>query len=67
MKRIASVVVFLIVAAALPAQTLDDALAAYQRGQFFVAAQAFTKLAEQGDAKAQFQLGLLYYTGKGVP
>jgi len=58
--------VALLAAVTVPAQTFDDALAAYRRGEFFVAADAFTKLAEQGDAKAQFNLGLMYYKGEGV-
>src|SRR3989304_2979186 len=67
MKRIVLAVVFLLLAGALPAQTFDDAVAAYKRGEVFVAAQAFIKLAEQGDAKAQFILGTMYSAGKGVP
>jgi len=58
--------VMLLAAVTLSAQTFDNALAAYERGEFFVAADAFIKLAEQGDAKAQFRLGLMYYKGEGV-
>ena len=29
--------------------------------------QALKKAAEQGDARAQFNLGTMYYTGQGVP
>jgi hypothetical protein len=56
----------LLAAVTLSAQTFDNALAAYQRAEFFVAADAFIKLAEQGDARAQYMLGLMNYKGEGV-
>ena len=40
---------------------------AYLRGDYAKAARELQYLAEQGDAKAQFDLGLLYDTGRGVP
>jgi TPR repeat protein len=42
-------------------------LDAYKRGDFAAAAQEWTPLAEAGDAHAQYNLGLLYAAGKGVP
>ena len=42
-------------------------LAAYQQGDFVTAAKEWRELADQGDSSAQFNLGLLYYDGKGVP
>ena len=42
-------------------------LAAYQQGDFVKAAKEWRDLADQGDSSAQFNLGLLYYDGKGVP
>jgi uncharacterized protein len=40
---------------------------AYQKGDYVAAAKEWRPLAEQGDAVAQFNLGLLYLDGHGVP
>ena len=40
--------------------------AAAQTGDFATALREWTPLAEQGDAKAQFNLGLMYRNGDGV-
>ncbi len=45
----------------------DDALAAYERGDYATALQEFRPLAEQGNARAQSVLGVMYYQGHGVP
>ena len=37
------------------------------RGDYATALQEFRPLAEQGDAKAQNNLGTMYGTGRGVP
>ena len=42
-------------------------LSAYQKGDYATAIKEWRPLAEQGDAAAQFNLGLLYYDGLGVP
>ena len=42
-------------------------LAAAQRGDFATALREWTPLAEQGDATAQFNLGVMYDNGEGVP
>ena len=42
-------------------------LEAYKRGDYATALTEWRPLAEQGDAAAQFNLGLLYQTGWGVP
>ena len=49
------------------ADAFEDAVSAYQRGDFLTAAKTFRKLAEQGDAAAQYNLGLMYDNGQGVP
>ena len=56
-------------AAAFPAaaQTFDETVAAYDRGDYATAFRGFRRLAEQGDAKAQYYLGALYEDGTGVP
>lgn len=49
------------------AQTFEDAVAAYERGDYAAAFAGFRSLADQGDAIAQFNLGLMYRKGEGVP
>ncbi len=46
---------------------LDKGVAAIENGDFATALKEWTPLAEQGNAFAQFNLGLMYYNGKGVP
>jgi uncharacterized protein len=40
---------------------------AYQNGDFGTALREWKPLAEQGYARAQYLLGLMYVTGRGVP
>lgn len=42
-------------------------LDAYQKGDYMTAAKEWHPLADQGDQEAQFNLGLLYLDGRGVP
>ena len=49
------------------ATPFDDALAAYNRGDYTTALKIFRPLAAQGIAEAQFNLGYMYYFGRGVP
>jgi TPR repeat protein len=42
-------------------------LSAYQKGDYVTAAKEWRPLAEKGDAPSQFNLGLLYVDGHGVP
>ena len=44
-----------------------DGVEAYNRGDYATAFREIRPLAEQGDAKAQFTLGVMYDNGKGVP
>jgi TPR repeat protein len=46
---------------------LEDGEAAYHKGDYATALQIFRPLAEQGDAAAQVQLGVMYENGLGVP
>ena len=68
MRRILFAVILVVacatVAAAGPREDADSAL---QRGDYTLAARLLRPLAEQGDASAQFNLGLMYAKGKGVP
>ncbi len=45
----------------------DEGVAAYHRGDYATALREWRPLAEQGNAKAQFNLGLIYSKGRGVP
>ena len=49
------------------AQSFDEIRAAYQRGDYAVAIRWFRRYAERGVAAAQFNLGIMYHSGKGVP
>ena len=54
-----------------PQETVQSAMQAakdaYQRQDFSKAAEWFRKAADLGDAKAQYNLGVAYNEGKGVP
>jgi Sel1 repeat len=50
---------------AATAGPLEDAVAAYQRGDYTTALSRWHRLAEQGDAEAQFHLGVMYESGQG--
>jgi uncharacterized protein len=45
----------------------EAGLDAYRRGDYPIALREWQPLAKQGDARAQFLLGLLYDKGEGVP
>ena len=49
------------------AQDFDKGIAAYSAGDYATALQEWRPLAEQGDASAQFNLGIMYEKGWGVP
>jgi hypothetical protein len=51
----------------LPSGSFAYARAAYERGNYATALWLFGRLAEQGNADAQYNLGLMYNTGQGVP
>ena len=45
----------------------DEGVVAYGKGDYATALRAWQPLAEQGDAAAQYNLGLMHETGQGVP
>lgn len=49
------------------AQTFEQSLAAYAREDYRTAFEGFKTLAEQGDASAQLNLGVMYQYGQGAP
>ena len=57
----------LLIPASCAVAPLEDGRKAYERGDYSKAFRRMKPFAEQGDAKAQFKLGLLYYNGQGVP
>ena len=67
---IATIVLVLSFAAPVLAGPLEDAsvaYAAYHRGDYATALRLWLPLANQGDAVAQYNLGLMYERGYGVP
>ena len=62
----AAVILTLSLAAPAPAASLEDAVAAYRKGDYANAMQIYRPLAEQGLAVAQFNVGLMYDMGQGV-
>jgi hypothetical protein len=51
----------------VPVLTFEQSFAALERENYRTAFAGFKKLAEQGDASAQYNLGNMYREGKGVP
>jgi TPR repeat protein len=70
MRRTAAAVILIIsLIMAVPACTgpSEDADKAYHRGDYKTAYPLFKQLAEQGNVKAQNNLGEMYFNGRGVP
>ena len=70
MKNLANaamLVIAITTAALVQAQTFEQSLAAAERGDDRTAFAGFKKLAQQGHVKSQFNLGLMYRNGQGVP
>ena len=66
MKRTLTTI-FLCLLLATPAWAhFYEGLAAYKRGDYTTALREHRPLAEQGHASAQYNLGVMYYTGQGV-
>jgi TPR repeat protein len=45
----------------------DDAIAAYEQGDYMTAFRLMEPLAEKGDTRAQHNLGVMYDYGRGIP
>ena len=69
MRRAALLMVALAAAwlAPLALAGFDEGAVAYERGDYETAHREFLKAAEQGDARAQYNLGVMYGKGEGVP
>ena len=68
LKRIlVGVVLSLLLTGGAAAGPLEDGLAAHERGDYATALRLFRPLGEQGNASAQYNLGVMYALGQGVP
>ena len=63
---IAAIVLVSAFAAPVAAGTFEDAVDAHARGDYAKALRLIRPLANDGDAAAQFNLGVMYLTGRGV-
>ena len=64
MKKLACTL--LLLSSALVQAGFDEGLVAANKGDHQTAFKEWKPLAEQGDAVAQFNLGIMYYNGQGV-
>jgi TPR repeat protein len=60
-------IVLVVVAGAAKAGPFEDAVAAYEAGDYATAYRLQRPLADQGFVKAQVNLGIMYAHGHGVP
>ena len=70
MRRPAAVLILVVsslIAVPAIAGPYEDATKAYGRGDYKTAIRLIKPLAEQGNAKSQYNLGLMYALGQGVP
>ncbi len=66
-RAVAAIVLMLGLAAPVAAGPFEDARAAHGRGDYGTALGLLRPLANQGNATAQSNLGLMYDLGQGVP
>ena len=64
---VAAIILGLSFATPVAAGALEDANAAIKRRDYATAVRLIRPLAEQGDANAQYNLGVFYDNGLGVP
>ncbi len=67
MKRVTAFAALLVVLAAPAWAGWDEGVVAYDRGDYATALREWRPIAEQGNARAQYNLGVMYYNGQGVP
>ena len=67
MYRLLLAVTVLLLSTSISYAGFAEGLAAYDRGDYATAAREYRQAAEQGEARAQTLLGLLYSRGEGVP
>ena len=66
MRRLIAALAIMFIPIAATSQDYERGLEAYDAGEYEVAAQELRPLAEQGDAVAQYHLGMMYADGRGV-
>jgi TPR repeat protein len=66
-RNLAAAGIFLVCVPMLSWADFTTGMAAYENGDYALALKEIRPLAEQGDAKAQFNLGMMYDLGRGVP
>jgi TPR repeat protein len=54
-------------AAVAQSERFDEALKAYEKQDYTTALYYWKQLADSGDGMSQYDLGILYYYGRGVP
>ena len=64
--KLAISLVLIAMAGSAVAGRLEDAAAAYQRGDYATAMLIVKPLADQGDAVAQYRVGVMYFHGEGA-
>lgn len=67
MKPLLAFIILAVLSVPAGAQDFELGLAAYDRGDFETAITEWRPIAEQGDARAQFNLGVIHFNGQGVP
>ena len=63
---IVAILLILSLAVQVAADPLEDAIVAYNRGEYATALRLFQQLADKGSAIAQFNVGTMYANGQGV-
>ena len=67
-KHLTVILAFLMtLSSPVAAQDFQKGVAAYNAGDYATAVQEWTPLAEAGDEVAQYNLGVMYDNGLGVP
>ena len=67
MKKLLVCIMFVLLGTQMSAQEIDKGYEAYNDGDYATALKEWKPLAEQGYAFAQYNLGILYEYGNGVP
>ncbi len=67
MKKLLVCILFVLLGTQMSAQEIDKGYEAYNDGDYATALKEWKPLAEQGYAFAQYNLGILYEYGNGVP
>jgi TPR repeat protein len=67
MRTLFSVLLLAVLATPAHAQNFKTGLDAYDRGDFETALTVWQPLAERGDARAQFNLGVIHFNAQSVP